>query len=494
MSENKNKAKIIVPITVGILALAVGVGTGIIIGRFSSRLSSDEQKIIQEYRLIKNDWLYGNEIEYLGEEAAVNFLKGFNDPYTFYTKNMEGQNLSTNHDGYGFTSHPYDGGLYVYEVHDGPSYGKLNIGDVLYGISVDGNHFDFASHTYNEMNLELTRVLQLEKEVLFDVVRDNTNITVSIKPGDYVQRYVTILEEPTSSNNNTLVVRVNTFLGNPTDALSTIISTELDAGKTINKLVIDLRGNGGGYLGQASSMAKLFVKKNTMTYALIDKNGKVIESDKQRYSPTFNIPKYGIIVDHNSASASEAFTLAMRAGANTTVYGLLSYGKGIAQSFKTFSDGSVVRYTSAYVYGPERENETMYDEGKDNDNIMCIHGKGIIPDITYSLDYSFLNTTYDLSLTYGISENAQLAFLKTLNNVYKDDVLIPEVYSKNYHFDDAIKYFGSLMASKYSDASYLDVYENNGLIKRIITNKFSKVSYDEYLKHYDLLTKEAIND
>ena len=91
-----------------------------------------------------------------------------------------------------------------------------------------------------------------------------------------------------------------------------------------------MRGNGGGYLNQAAEAASLFVKKDTLIYEMVDKNGKVKESYRQQKDPLFQIPQYSFITDSSSASATEVFALALRAGADAKIYGFKTYGKGIA--------------------------------------------------------------------------------------------------------------------------------------------------------------------
>ena len=182
----------------------------------------------------------------------------------------------------------------------------------------------------------------------------------------------------------------------------------------------------------------------------------------------------------------------MRAGTNCAVYGFKSYGKGIAQSFKYFSDKSVIRYTYAYVYGQERENETMYDEGKDNDNVLCIHKKGIVPDKTYTPDYTPMALIADYTTSIAISEYGQQFFLNALNMIYPS--VYPASYSADYHFTDAIRQYSISTAKKYSDDSYLNAFSSSGAMDKKLNDRFVKECYDYYLKGYDDLTAFAENN
>ena len=123
-----------------------------------------------------------------------------------------------------------------------------------------------------------------------------------------------------------MAVRIDTFLGNHYYILDAMIYNYYSKSK-INKLIIDLRENGGEYVSQAEKISKLFVEKGTFIYSLVDKDNKVITESYQRNEPKYKIPSYSLIIDNNTASASELLTLAMRAGTNAKIYGFKSYSK-----------------------------------------------------------------------------------------------------------------------------------------------------------------------
>ena len=478
-----------------ILSLAIGGGVGYGIGALTNALSEDEQKLVDEYRLLRDDWLYGNETTYLGELAAKGLVTGVaeshNDSYTFYTANFAQQGLSTDGNGFGFTSHYYDGGLYVTSVcrESTAASAGLRKADVIYGVTIGNeDYFNFKDHTLTEINAKVSSVSDTTTHFVFKVKRASQSslLTVDMTRGAYKENLVDILSTPSESNNFTMALKVNTFLGTPAAAVEGSIKSY---SSTIKHLIFDLRENGGGYVSQAAEMLKLFVKKGTLLYQLRDKNNNIISEEYQKGEPTYNFEKFSIIMDNNTASASEIFTLAMRAGSNTTTYGLTSYGKGIAQNFKTFSDGSVVRYTNGYVYGPEKENETMYDEGSDADDIMCIHGKGIIPDVTYATDYAFLASSMDYS-SIGISEYGQNHFLKVLNDLYPNQY--PTSYSASYHFTSAIEAYANAMAIKYSDTSLAVAFNEKGGMYKPLNDILNKEAFDKYLYYYDALTTSVL--
>ena len=487
MNETKKN-----PLKIGIIGLClllVGGVAGYFISYYANKLSKDEQKIVDEYRVLKDEWLYEDDDTF--SELAANGLANaiantHDDPYTFYTPDSASQGLNTDGSGFGIEVHPYDGGFYVVNVFtDSAAYkAGLKRGDVLVSADIGQGAYFFKDHSYSESSNYFS---SLKSSTTFRGARNGEEMSWTITPSAYSEDLITLLQIPSEENGYTLGIKINTFLGSPSVALDAILARYKSVTK---KLVLDLRGNGGGYVSQASSMASLFVKKGTLLYRLVDKDGKTIEERKQTGDPTYTYDSLSLVIDGGSASASELFVLALRAGSNAKVYGLQSYGKGIAQNFKTFSDGSVLRYTTAYVYGPERENETLYNEGEDDDDVMCIQGKGITPDVPFSTNYYSYRHTYDYTSSIGVSEEAQKFFLSVLNEI--DDASYPDNYSKDYHFSDAVKQYATELSTRYSDTSSTEAFQENGAMLKIVNDKFIKDTYDTYLKYEAELTKEVL--
>lgn len=499
------KKKIFSKLLLSIVSLGIGLSGGILIYKYCL-LSSTERKLVDEYRLLKDDWLYGNEAEYLGDEALAGVLSGpaeaSNDPYTFYTQTASQQNLSVSYRGFGISSRYYDGGLYVTEVHDGdglkasPSKGNLKKKDVIIWAKRESDEtaFDFRSHTRDEISQYLNDVNHQDEIYTFGFLRDGKEETVLMKPQAFDQNTNQVIQYPNQENGYTMVIKIDTFLGNPYISIKTTLENQI-RNHEIKKLVFDLRGNGGGYVDQAYDLLKLFVKKGTLIYDLRDKNGKSIQSRYQTSDPMFLIDDFAVILDSNSASASEIFTLGLRAGTNCTVYGNTSYGKGIAQNLKQYSDGSVIRYTASYVYGPKRENETLKQSSSlpyEYDDRICIQGSGIIPDVSYQTsfgNYTQLQNTYDFTKSIGISETSMNFFLHSLNYIYSEEAF-PENYSDSYHFTDAVKQYAEILSLNY-ETEYLP-FDSKGRMSKAVNDKFNKDTYDRYLINADTVLRQAL--
>ncbi len=140
----------------------------------------------------------------------------------------------------------------------------------------------------------------------------------------------------------------------------------------MEKLIIDLRDNPGGVLTEACTMADKFIPEGVITYTE-DKNGE--RKDYNSKEGCVDIPVV-ILINENSASASEVFTGALKDYGKATVVGEKSYGKGIVQDVYTLYDGSGISFTSARYFTP---------------NGTCIHEIGIEPDVVVEMPEEYKN-------------------------------------------------------------------------------------------------------
>lgn len=474
ISLSKNTKKIIYIISSIILIISFFF-IGFFVSKNKYKLKDDEQKIIDTYHLLKEDWLYGNEFNNIIDDATSSLLNGISstvdDSYTFYTRTEAEQNLSLDGKGFGFSSHYYGGQLYVVEVYNGPSKNKLEEGDILTGCSLNNNKINFKEHSLKEIQTFLNQ--SSDSDFIFIVNRNNSIIDVSIKKDTYLQEGISLKVAPSVRNNYQLVLKINSFLD---ERLATKVDSLLSSYSLINSLVIDLSDNTGGYVYQAEALASLFVKKGTLIYQIRNKNDEIISTSIQKTNPKYNFSNFKVIINNNSASASELFTLALRKGTDCKVVGLTSYGKGVSQSFKTFSDGSVIRYTQGLVYGPKRDNETIIVPSSYNkEDVFSIHKTGITPDIPYSFDYAFLNSYVELNNLKYQSNNQVEHVLKVLNNLYPNENFL------NMRFDEAIKKYTSFINDKYSLS--LNAFDDNNYISKEVSDILIKEGYDKYLSY-----------
>ena len=133
-------------------------------------------------------------------------------------------------------------------------------------------------------------------------------------------------------------------------------------------LVIDLRDNPGGLLDVTCEMLDRMIKKGILVYT-VDKNGKRVDEEATD-NLSFDKP-VAILVNGNSASASEVFSGARKDYKAATLVGTNTFGKGIVQSIVPFEDGTAMKVTVSKYYTPNGVN---------------IHGTGIKPDVVEELN------------------------------------------------------------------------------------------------------------
>lgn len=146
-------------------------------------------------------------------------------------------------------------------------------------------------------------------------------------------------------------------------------------------LILDLRGNPGGYLTEAIGIASQFIPKGeTITYT-VDKYDRRIDSVSLG-GVAEGYPLV-VLVDGGSASASEVVTGALRDHKAATTVGVTTFGKGVVQQPVQFSDGiGALKVTISKYYTPDGEN---------------IHKKGITPDVVVEIPKEVLQKPYDRS-------------------------------------------------------------------------------------------------
>ena len=159
-------------------------------------------------------------------------------------------------------------------------------------------------------------------------------------------------------------------------------------------LVVDLRNNPGGSLSTVCDMLDLMLPKGLIVYTE-DKDGKKTEmkSDEEHQ---FTKP-LAVLVNGNSASASEIFAGAVKDYGIGTIVGTTTYGKGVVQTIQPLTDGSAVKITIAKYFTP-----------KGND----INKKGSTPDVEAELsgditDWTELSLIEDAQLQTALKEIGQ---------------------------------------------------------------------------------------
>ncbi len=155
------------------------------------------------------------------------------------------------------------------------------------------------------------------------------------------------------------------------DALATVRASEMKG------LILDLRGNPGGNLNTVVDISRMLLPQGLIVYTE-DKEGKRVEYSCDG-SKKLDVPLV-VLVDGNSASASEILSGAIKDYGIGTLVGTTTFGKGIVQQIIPFNDGSAVKITISAYYTPNGNN---------------IHGIGIEPDVVCEFDGETYYATED---------------------------------------------------------------------------------------------------
>ncbi len=323
-------------------------------------------------------------------------------------------------------------------------------------------------------------------------------------------------------------IKVNRFARNTMEEFNKGIKELKEQGA--EHLILDLRGNGGGYLQTAVLMADEFLDQGKLiVYTEGDKQKK--EEYKATSRGEFEKGKVAILIDEGSASASEIVSGAVQDSDRGMIIGRRSFGKGLVQKSFPLTDGSAIRLTTARYYTPTgRSIQRPYDEGKDvyykeisrrydagelvdRDSIafpdslkfytpngrMVYGGGGIMPDIFIPLDTN-LNTDLNRSLTRrGVYNEFTLTYIdknrKKLNKTY------PELkdFKANFNIDEELIGQFSAFADKknveWTDEGYAESKKlvDTQLKALLARNLFDTSAYFEIINDLNDSYLEAIN-
>lgn len=164
-------------------------------------------------------------------------------------------------------------------------------------------------------------------------------------------------------NNETGYIRIGTFSSTTHEEFVQKFSELNDKG--MSKLILDLRGNPGGYLQAATALADEFISGEKL---IVYTKGKSFERQDYRAHTNgmFEKGNLCILIDQGSASASEILAGAVQDWDRGTIIGRTSFGKGLVQEQYDLRDGSALRLTVARYYTPSgRSIQRSYDKGSD---------------------------------------------------------------------------------------------------------------------------------
>ena len=356
------------------LWLAVSVVVGIFIGSFfANRFSGNRLSIINSGSNKLNDLLHIVDDQYvdtvnvndLVEKALPTILSEL-DPHSVYLsqKKVQQENdyLKGSFFGVGIEFTIRKDTIHVQNViPNGPSErAGLQAGDKI--VEIDGQPFVGEEVTTDEAMRRLKG--DKDTKVKIGVVRgkDKNVRHYTVVRGEIPMKSVTAVY---MLDNKAGYIKVKNFGDKTYPELLIGLAQLGQAG--FESLVIDLRGNTGGYLGSAVQMANEFLPKGRL---IVYTEGR--RSQRQEYRSdgrgSYQSIPLVVLIDEVSASASEIFAGAIQDNDRGTIIGRRSFGKGLVQQPISLHDGSMIRLTVARYYSPSgRCIQKPYTSGSDRD-------------------------------------------------------------------------------------------------------------------------------
>lgn len=371
MKNSKGFNLLSVIIIICVTSIVSGITTGVIVtnsyksttGLSYNELLNDESlnEFLEVYSSVVNNYYEEVDTTEMIDTALDAMLEYLGDNYTTYlnsdqTAELE-EKLAGSYQGIGisFSISQETGEPTIASITKNSPAEKAGLlaNDVL--VSVDG--VSLAGKSSEEIKNMIRN--SSKSSVTLVISRNGTEMTfnVNIENVEDVNISYELIE-----NTNIGYLQIDSFTKTISNQVNNAL-TDLE-NQGMQKLIIDLRNNGGGYLESAEDTANLFLEKGKLIYSLENKEAKADYYDETNAHKTYPIV---VLLNENSASASEILAAALKDSYNygVTFVGTTSYGKGLVQQTYDLSDGSMAKYTSARWLRPNGE---------------CINGIGLKPD------------------------------------------------------------------------------------------------------------------
>ncbi|MFD0588564.1 S41 family peptidase [Paenibacillus sp. GCM10027627] len=331
---------------IGVIALlAVGYAVGYMSAgmRYPIMKEPTFKQFNTAYSKIMNDYLDGAKSEDLINGAAQGMVSSLKDPYSQYLIGEAGKQYTQSYEGefYGIGANMrQEEGLYVITsvIKDTPAEkGGLLTGDAI--IAVDGKEVKGLSFqellglVRGEKGSSVTLKLQRsgEKEPL-DITLKRAAIPVHTVTSEMLEGGIGH-------------VTISRFAEKTAEEFETELANLQKKGP-LKGLLLDLRSNPGGMLDSTVDIASILIPKGKKILDVVYKNERRTVSFVSHQKEAWSIP-VTVLVNGQSASASEVMAAALKESAGAVVIGEKTFGKGVVQAFGSFPDGSVLSLTEA---------------------------------------------------------------------------------------------------------------------------------------------------
>jgi carboxyl-terminal processing protease len=420
-----SKRKAYYPLIIGIsIAIGILIGTTLNFKNKSVLFSanSNEAKIKRLINYIQYDYVDKVNTDSLLDNAITNMLVKL-DPHSVYipkdelgrvTESMEGKFV-----GIGVTFFMYNDTVAVTNVIKGGPSEKAGLKagdriiiagkDTLFGKSIQ--KLAGVSDAEKETFLGNRKISDAVMKSLKGEPQTNVNVTIyrrseNKKLNFTIQRGEVPIKSVSSYymiNNQLGYINIDRFARTTYDEFKVGLDELISKG--MKSLVLDLRGNPGGFMDIANSIIDEFLEDGKLIVFTKNKNGEVDKAFATKKGD-FENGKVYVLIDQNSASASEIVAGALQDNDKGVIVGRRSFGKGLVQQEMDLGDGSAVRLTTSRYYTPTgRSIQKPYSHTEtntyDNEYLERIHNGELISKDSIKVDDALKYKTPKGKTVYG---------------------------------------------------------------------------------------------
>lgn len=319
-------------------------------------LDKDYGKYYEIIELIDEEALAEYEPDRITDDVLKELVESLDDPYAEYFTAEEYElymkHYKESYVGVGIAVADYEDWILIYKVIEGSPAAEAGIdtGDII--TRIDGKKVKNSSEASAAMSGDV-----------------GEEITITVKRGDKEYDYTMYrakIETPSvgwteyDRNRGIAYIGISAFKEGTSKELRLAIKDMKNAGYT--KAIIDLRDNGGGRTNEAYKVADMLLPEGKIDIE-VNKDGKEVVNKSK---PGDAGIEYVVLVNENTASASELVSAAIQDNKGGKIIGVTTYGKGVTQRTHKFSDGSAIKFTIEEYFRPNGDK---------------VNGVGVIPDI-----------------------------------------------------------------------------------------------------------------
>jgi carboxyl-terminal processing protease len=498
------------------------------VSAFSQVMNEGTFMIGRTLGLIDAFYVDSADLNKLTEKAIIEILKNL-DPHSTYisAKDVKDMNepLNGNFDGIGVQFNLLRDTIIIIETIPGGPSEKIGIksGDRILTIdkekvtginmTTSGVRKRLMGPKGTKVNVTLSR--KGEKEPLdFTIIRDKIPIFS--------------LDASYMLNKETGYIKLNKFAASTKDEFSSAVMALKKS--NMQNLVLDLRGNGGGYMAAATDLADMFFPDKKLLVYL-----KGRKTPRQDYvssgSGNLSSARVVVLTDEGSASASEILAGALQDWDRAVIIGRRTFGKGLVQNGFYLSDGSMIRLTIARYYTPTgRSIQSSYKDGYEKymenffkrytdgelisadsthfpDSLKYLTlvnkravygGGGLMPDVFVSVDTSYSSPYFNRLFAKNILNTFTLDYYDRNRTLLNSKYKVFEDFKNNFQFspDDIKALIAKAEAEgvKYNEEQYNKSKEMMLLVLKalVATNLWQTSEYFQIINQNDKVIEAAL--